>query len=146
MIIKLAAPIPNIRNIIGNIKTKRSQTFREIAREGKADIKVELRLPKSGTAKLARRKKYGRTILAGRVSPARRSASGESLARDSGASEKLISSSKQGDSIKIGFLDDPLGFNYVAFHEDENNRPTIKKSMQRTLPKMIAAVNRNFKL
>jgi hypothetical protein len=36
MIIKLSAPIPKIRNIIGSIKTKRSQNFREIARKGKA--------------------------------------------------------------------------------------------------------------
>jgi hypothetical protein len=68
------------------------------------------------------------------------------LARDSGASEKLISSSNQGDSVKIGFLENPLGFNYVAFHEEDNNRPTIKKSLERSVPKIIAAVNRNFKL
>lgn len=138
--IRLASPIPNLRSIIGNIKIKRNQAFREIAKEGKADIKVELRSPKSGNSKPARR------ISRYRNSPVRRSASGESLARDTGASEKLITSSQEGDSLKVGFLQNPSGVNYVRNQEEDNNRPTVRKSMERTLPKAIAAMNRNFQL
>lgn len=136
----ILSKIPNIKNIIGNVKIRRSQAFREIARQGKIDIKTELRSKKSGNPKSARR------ISRYRASPVRRSASGESLARDTGASEKLISSSQQGDILKVGFLANPIGWNYVAEQEESNNRPTIKKSMGRTLPKVIAAMNRNFKL
>ena len=131
---------PDIRKIIGNIKIKRNKVFREIAPIAKADIKTELRSPKTGASKSARRTaRYS-------ASPARRSASGESLARDTGRSEKLITTSKEANKLDVGFLENPWGLNYVAYNEEERNRPTIKHSYNKTLPKIIAAVNRNFKL
>lgn len=140
MRIQLVGKIPNIKNIIGNIQTKRGQAFNQIARIGKQDIKTELRLPKSGEEKSARR------VARYRKSPARRSAQGESLARDTGRSEKLIASDKVGNRLDIGFLENPYGMDYVAFNEAERNRPTIKHSMNRTLPKIQAIMNEVFKL
>jgi hypothetical protein len=139
MRIKLEGRIPSLHGIIGNIATKRSRAFNQIAKQGKEDIKKELRSPKRGIAKSRRALRY-------KASPARRSARGESLARDTGASENLISSSKEGSILKIGFLENPYGMNYVAYHEEENRRPTIKKSRQKTLPKIISIMNENFKL
>ena len=139
MKIKLQGKIPNLSSIIGNLTQKRSIAFNKIAKVGKEDIKKELRSPKSGVAKSKRALRY-------KASPARRSAKGESLARDTGASEKLIASSKEGDKLKIGFLENPYGMNYVAYHEEENRRPTIKKSRERTLPKIVSIMNETFKL
>lgn len=140
MRIALVGKMPNINTIIGNIKTKRSQAFRQIARVGKDDIKTELRSPKSGEEKSARR------VARYKLSPARRSARGESLARDTGRSEKLIATDKVGNRLDIGFLENPHGMNYVAFNEEERNRPTIEHSMKRTLPKVQAIMNEVFKI
>jgi hypothetical protein len=138
MRIQLVGKIPNIKTIIGNIQVKRGQAFNQIARIGKQDIKTELRSPKSGEEKSARR------VARYRKSPARRSAEGESLARDTGRSEKLIASDKVGSRLDIGFLEAQDGNNYVAKWEPV--RPTIKHSMNRTLPKIQAIMNEVFKL
>jgi len=136
----LDRPIVNPAKIIGDIKSRTSRAFSEIAPIARDDIKKELRSPKSGAAKPARR------LARFRLSPARRSATGESLARDTGQSEKLIKTNKKQNNLEVGFLENPFGFNYVAYQELENRRPTIKKSRERTLPKVISIVNRNFKI
>lgn len=140
MRIQLVGKIPNIKTIIGNIPAKRGQAFRQIARIAKQDIRTELRSPKSGEEKSARR------VARYKLSPARRSARGESLARDTGRSEKLIATDKVGNRLDVGFLENPHGMNYVAYNEEERNRPTIKHSMNRTLPKIHAIMNEVFKL
>lgn len=140
MRISLIGKIPNVRTVIGNINIKRGQAFNQISKIAKNDIKTELRSPKSGLEKSARR------VARYKTSPARRSASGESLARDTGRSEKLITAEKEGSKLNVGFLENPFGMNYVAFNEKERNRPTIRHSMNRTLPKAQAIMNEVFKI
>lgn len=130
----------NPKNVIGNLKIKRSKAFREISKIGKEDIKTEMRSTKTG------RPKPQAILSRYRLSPARRSAAGESLARDTGASERLIASVKDVDKLKIGFKNDPNGDNYVLEHEISNNRPTVRKSMERTLPKARKIFLKNFNL
>lgn len=124
--------------VIGNIKNKRSRAFREIAKIGKADIKKELRSSKTGQFK----PEY--LISRYRASPVRRSAAGESLARETGASERLITSQKELDKLHIGFKNNPSGDNYVYEHETANNRPTIGKSKRRTNPSVIKVMQKIF--
>jgi hypothetical protein len=132
--------IPDIRKIIGNINAKRSVAFSEISPLAKKAIIAELRSRKSGVSKSRNRASRFR------ISPARRSAWGESLARDTGASEKLITTQKVGNNLNVGFLENPYGFNYVAFNEIERNRPTVRKAKEKTLPNVIAIIGKNFKL
>lgn len=140
--IKISIPkIPSPIKFIGNIEIKRNKTFKEISVFAKEDIKKELRSPnKKG------RKKPLALITKYPLSPARRSAKGQSLARETGKSEKLIASSIESDKLKIGFLKNPNGDNYVREHELENDRPTISESQKRSLPKIIKTINKNFNL
>lgn len=76
----------------------------------------------------------------------RRSAVGESLARETGRSERLISSEKVGSTgVKIGFEENPLGFDYVAFHEEENNRPTMQLAIDKSLKEIESIMDKNFR-
>lgn len=140
MRITLATRIIDPRKIIGNLRIKRSKAFSQIAPIAKQDIKTELRSPKSGIRKPKAR------IARYRASPARRSAAGESLARDTGRSEKLIAAQKNIDSLSIGFLESPDGDNYVSNWELDGDRPTIADSRTRSLEKINSIINRHFKI
>lgn len=131
----------NFKTLAADIKSRKIKVLREIAKAGKESIKEELRSPnKTGTTKSARRRaRYRR-------SPERRSAVGESLARDTGVSEKLITSTLNNSSVDIGFKENPFGFNYVAWQELENERPTIAESLTRTSIKIRDILNKNYKI
>jgi hypothetical protein len=103
----------------------------------KKAIKDELRSPKK-SGELKPRSRY-------KAFSERRSAAGESLARDSGASEKLISSSKFANTARVGFKVNPYGFDYVGFHEAENNRPTVAKALKKSKYKIHSIFRNNIK-
>ena len=136
--VKLLERPPTLRSILGNTKSNLSRAMTESAKLVKDNIKAELRDPnKTGTAKPKSRR---------RASPARRSAAGESLARDTGASERLISSDKTSDtSVKVGFKENPFGFDYVAYQELENNRPTMQKAVEKSLKGIENIFDKNLK-
>lgn len=128
----------NPRKVIGNVKTKTSKSFREISKIAKDDIKTELRSPKTGRVKpIALTSRY-------KASPIRRSARGESLARETGASERLITTQRGVGVLRVGFKNNPSGDNYVLVHELRNYRPTVRNSMNKTLPKFVKIMQKNF--
>lgn len=126
--------------ILGNIQGKIASALREISPIGKQDIKSELRSKK----KTGREKSKKRQAMYP-ASPARRSARGESLARDTGASEKLITSDVIGSQLNIGFAKNGKD-NYVAENELYYDRPTVEKSMNKTLRKVESIMNSKFKI
>jgi hypothetical protein len=130
---------PNILNlsaIIGNLKTNINKSLKESSQVLKKNIKEELRSPnKTGALKSGRRKRFSE----------RRSASGESLARETGASERLISSQSLSNStVEVGFLENPFGFDYVAYQELEKNRPTVEKAGENSLKEIETIFDKNF--
>lgn len=100
-------------------------------------IKKELRSPNK-TGELKPRNRY-------KAFSERRSASGESLARFSGASEKLIASEKSGHKARVGFKENPYGFDYIAYQELERNRPTVAKALKKSKYKIHSIFRRNIK-
>jgi hypothetical protein len=129
--------ILNVSGIMKDIKTEINKSLQESANIVKENIKKELRSPqKTGTIKTSRRF---------RSSPLRRSAPGESLARDTGRSEKLINSSNISSSkIEVGFLENPDGFNYVEHQELEKNRPTMELSIKKSIDKIQQTFEKNL--
>ena len=128
----------NVSGLMGNIKADISRSLTESANTVKKNIKAELRSPnKTGDLKTSRRF---------RASPGRRSASGESLARDTGRSEKLITSSKtSGSKVEVGFAENPNGYNYVAAQEESNNRPTMELAIKKSIPTIQKIFETNLK-
>ena len=126
--------------ILGNIQGKIASALREISPIGKQDIKSELRSKKKTGVK-----KSPRRLAKYPASPARRSARGESLARDTGSSEKLITSDVIGSQLNIGFAKNGKD-NYVAENELYYDRPTVEKSMNKTLRKVESIMNSKFKI
>lgn len=126
-----------LKDIMGNTRANINRSLRMSGKLVKFNIKKELRSPnKTGVEK---------KNIRSRVSPLRRSAIGESLARDTGASERLIASNLQGESLIVGFKPNPFGFDYVAFHEEENNRPTMKKAVENSLRGIDYIFDKNLK-
>lgn len=116
-----------VENLSSNLKMGLSRSLNQSASAVKFNIKKELRSPnKSGAVKTRSRLRGG--------SPARRSAPGESLARDTGRSERLIDSSKIGSTLmRVGFRKDPAGFDYVSYQEEVNDRPTMELAIKKSL-------------
>lgn len=136
IIIKLQKP-PLLRDILGNTKTNIARSLKMSSKLVKSNIKKELRSPnKSGTlvANFNGKKSANVNTAYGirRRFSERRSAVGESLARDTGASERLISSEIQGNTMKAGFKENPFGFDYISYQENEKNRPTLKKAVEKS--------------
>ena len=134
--IKIEKP-PTLRSIIGNTKANLNKSMNEAADLVKKNIKAELRSPnKTGSIATGSNKRFS----------ARRSARGESLARDTGASEQLIASDKQSDtSIVVGFKENPFGSNYIAYQELSNNRPTMQKAIEKSLQGIENIFDKNLK-
>ena len=128
----------NVSGLMGNIKADIARSLTQSTTEVKKNIKSELRSPnKTGTVKTSRRF---------RSSPGRRSAPGESLARDSGRSERLISSSGvSGSKSEVGFLENPNGYNYIAGQEELNNRPTMEIAIKKSLPRIQKIFESNLR-
>ncbi len=129
--------ILNISGMLGNIKSDINLSLKEAGTLVKSNIKAELRSPnKTGATKPSRRF---------RASPRRRSAPGESLARDTGASERLISSEKTGNSkMEVGFKENPYGFDYIAYQELERNRPTVQFAVEKSFDEIQNIFERNL--
>lgn len=123
----------SVTGILGNVKQQVQKSLQESVILVEKNIKKELNSPnKTGTLN-TRRKSVGGSIR-------RRSASGESLSKDTGASEKLISFDVHGSYAEVGFKTNPKGYNYVDFQERERNRPT----MQLAINKSLAQIERIF--
>jgi len=129
--------------ILGNIQGKIASALREISPIGKQDIKSELR-SKNKLGKLKSKKRQARYP----ASPARRSAEGQSLARDTGASERLITSNVIGSKLNIGFAKNTKDKNgdYVLEKELYWERPTVEISMNKTLRKVESIMDSKFKI
>lgn len=144
--------ILNISSIVGNIKSNLNKSLKESAIVIKNNIKAELRSPnKSGT--LVTTFAAGKTSALGasrygrrsRRYSERRSAKGESLARDTGASEQLIASSlKNNSQLEVGFLENPHGFEYIKYQELEQDRPTVKKAVENSLKEIERIFDKNL--
>ena len=128
--------ILKVSNVFGNIKSDINKSLVQSTKVIKDNIKAELRSPnKTGSLK-KKRIRFS----------SRRSAFGESLARDTGDSERLISSSNIGNlKVEVGFLDNPSGFNYIQFQEIERNRPTMEKAVENSLNEINQIFDRNLK-
>lgn len=145
---------PNILNlsaIIGNLKTNINKSLKESSQVLKKNIKEELRSPNKTGAFVkgfskGKNSTYAITASGRRKRfSERRSASGESLARETGASERLISSQSLSNStVEVGFLENPFGFDYVAYQELEKNRPTVKKAGENSLKEIETIFDKNF--
>jgi len=127
----------------GIVKDHISSFLEEASKIIEKNIKAELRSPnKTGTAVGDFSYSQGRKFK--RFSK-NRSAVGESLARETGKSERLISSTRVGSrAMEIGFLDNPNGFDYVAYHEEDNSRPTLKNAVDKSLKEIEAIIDKNF--
>ncbi|MFT6842663.1 MAG: hypothetical protein ACJASR_001432 [Psychroserpens sp.] len=124
--------ILNISSITGNIKSNFSRALDQSGELIEQNIKSELRSAnKTGTIK--------RT-------GSRRSAPGESLARDTGKSEKLIGSNKVGSNkLYVGFAPNTLGYDYIKEQEESNNRPTMELAIKKSLNKIQSIFDSNMK-
>lgn len=128
--------ILSLSGIISDIKQGRAAAFKETADLIKSNIKAELRSSnKTGAQKRSTRF---------RASPSRRSAAGESLARDTGASELLIDSDISSNTMEVGFKKNPKGFDYVAYQEDHNHRPTMELAIKKSLAEIERIFERNL--
>lgn len=116
-------------NISGNFKNNIQKSLRESAEAVKDSIKQEMNGAKSG--KLNR--KTGR----------RRSAAGESLAKDTGdALTRLTSISSGFNSIDVGF---ERGDNEYMKEWENSNRPTLKKAAEASISKIEAIFRKNLR-
>lgn len=124
--------ILNVTGIMGNLKADIARSLEQSASLVKKNIVAELRSPnKSGTEVGKSIISQGRRI---RRFSSRRSAKGESLARDTGRSEKLIDFEMSGSkSVEVGFKSNPQGFDYVAYQELEKDRPTMQKAIANSI-------------
>jgi hypothetical protein len=103
----------------------------------KKDLKTIMREPKEGVLKPP--------SLRNRLSPIRRSAIGEGLARDTGNAEKLIANMHiKNNSIDVGFKA-PYLFNYIKYWE-EHGRPTLGIAAQRNVENIRDIFQRNLKM
>ncbi|MCE2688135.1 MAG: hypothetical protein LW595_06295 [Rickettsiales bacterium] len=116
-----------IEDIKNNCKVKLKKTLRESCLLIKDNLKKELKSKdKIGALKsLAYQRKYP-------ASPIRRSAIGQSLARDTGKSERNISYDIENSSAKIGFL---------SFEDDYIAKWEFSKNEKR--PTMLNAINKS---
>jgi len=116
-----------IEDIKNNCKVKLKKTLRESCVVVKNNLKKELRSSdKVGELKpLAYQRRYP-------ASPIRRSAIGQSLARDTGKSERNISYDIENSSAKVGFL---------SFEDDYIAKWEFSKNEKR--PTMLNAINKS---
>jgi len=140
-----------------NIKSNHTQIASQIKRDMhkldagiKRALKQTVSVIKENTKNIMREEKTGvekpLALRRFRASPIRRSAIGEALARDTGASERLITGNVNGNgTAEVGFAENPWGFDYIAFHED-NKRPTLKKAGQKSKDKIKQIVENNIRL
>lgn len=125
-------------------KSKIRKTLNESALVVKNNLKKELRKAKKGAIKdyQAKRRRYP-------TSPLRRSKAGESLARDTGNSEKKIKSNITGSVIDIGFLKFGNEFNYMKYWEfdvsEGRKRPTMLITKNKSLAKINSIFRKNLK-
>ena len=122
--------ILSLSGIIGDIKQGRAAAFRETADLIKSNIKAELYGPKTG-------------VINTNAPRGRRSKPGQSLARDTGASEKLIDSEISSNTMAVGFKRNPKGFDYVVHHE-ERFRPTMELAIKKSLAEIERIFERNL--
>jgi regulator of replication initiation timing len=121
------------------LEAKIKRTLKQTVSVIKENAKSVMREEKTGVLKSASLRRY-------RASPIRRSAIREALARETGASEKLITGNINGNNTaEVGFAENPWGFDYIAFHED-NKRPTLKKAGQKSKDKIKQIVTNNIRL
>ena len=128
-----------VANFSYKLKMNLSRSLRQSSTAVKINIRKEMRSHKSGVVK--------RKITA--LSPIRRSRAGQSLARDSGDSAKLISTSKlTGSATEVGFKKDPRGFDYINFWENEVQkkfqRPTMELAIKKSLSKIQDIFEKNL--
>jgi hypothetical protein len=121
------------------IKGDIARSLKESTNIIKKNIRKELRDPnKTGVLKPLSRRRSG--------SPRRRSAPGESLARDTGNSERLISSIKISNTRRyVGFKKDLNGFDYLAFQENQRNRPTLQKAVAKSVNEIKLVWQKNLR-
>lgn len=104
----------------------------------KDEIKKEMRSDdKAGVLKSQSR------IRRFRVSPIRRSASGQSAARDTGLAEKSIVARNNADGFSVSFRG--KSGKYMAILENALNRPTLRIVRDKTLSKIKRIFNKNLK-
>lgn len=137
-----------INQIFSRIKFKTKSGLRKTLNESalviKQQLKAELRSKKSGAIKKyqSQRRRYS-------ASPQLRSRAGESLARDTGQSEKKIKSNINGSKLTVGFLNFGNEFNYVSYWEKEvgesKKRPTLLIAKNKSLSKIQEIYRKNLK-
>lgn len=83
----------------------------------------------------------------------RRSTKSESLAYDRGDLMTLIARSKNSpNSFSVGFLkspttvNNPRGFDYAAYHEEANNRPTLEKAFEASKSELESLLDKKSKI
>lgn len=128
-----------VQNFSSKVKMDISRSLHQSSTLVKINIRKEMRSPKSG---------YQKTKITP-LSPIRRSRAGQSLARDSGDSAKLISTSKlTGSATEVGFKKDPRGFDYINFWENEApekfQRPTMELAIKKSLSKIQDIFEKNL--
>lgn len=128
-----------VQNFSSKVKMDISRSLHQSSTLVKINIRKEMRSPKSG---------YQKTKITP-LSPIRRSRAGQSLARDSGDSAKLISTSKlTGSATEVGFKKDPRGFDYINFWENEVQkkfqRPTMELAIKKSLSKIQDIFEKNL--
>jgi hypothetical protein len=125
----------DLKKLEAGIKRTLKQTVSVIKENAKSVMREE----KSGVLKSASLRRY-------RASPIRRSAIGEALARETGASEKLITGNINGNNTaEVGFANNPNGFDYVRFWEDRG-RPTLQKAVDKSKDKIKQIITNNIRL
>lgn len=128
-----------VANFSSKLKMNLSRSLKQSSTAVKINIRKEMRSPKAGF------EKKNLKVL----SPIRRSRAGQSLARDSGDSAKLISTSKlTGSSTEVGFKKDPKGFDYINYWENEAQkkfqRPTMELAIKKSLSKIQDIFEKNL--
>jgi hypothetical protein len=124
-----------IEDIKNNCKVKLKKTLRESCVVVKNNLKKELRAgDKVGVLKsLAYQRRYP-------ASPIRRSAIGQSLARDTGRSERNISFDVENSSAKVGFLS--FEDDYIAKWEFSSKQK--RNTMSNAIDKSLESIKRKF--
>lgn len=120
------------------IKINNRRALKETANFLKEQIKKEMRLRKTGELKTrTRRLRYP-------ASPVRRSASGESAARDTGLAEKSINVTTFTNTSNIGFKG--KANKYMSILELDKNRPTLSNVEKKSLKRILTIFRKHTKV
>lgn len=130
--------IKQLESLEFSVKKNATEFLDDAGKIIEKNILKELKNPiKTGTINLQQRSKTS----------FRRSRIGESLAYDQGNLESLIDSSREKqNSVAVGFLKDSKGFDYAAYHEEKNNRPTLGKAFEASKNELESLLDKKSKV